>query len=158
MIVLLNGDEYGITAEQRKLAVYFALEMLVEEYDKLDGKYRLLAKTLAREILRKMEAEARKKHGNEIALKFRPGKGEDVCIFLLDILSVFVEEALNRVTLSIETDNNTISAFKLSISREGETRRQMVTHGNERVRENNEPEISGCGVHQAIPDHETLHS
>lgn len=119
MILLINEVAHELTTEQQQAAIKSLTDFVTAEYEKLDMKYRLLAKPVAREILRKMEDSARKKHGNEEAMKFRPARTIDSVLYLIGIMTIILAEALNHVTIQITTTDHTVTYFKIAIERTG---------------------------------------
>lgn len=137
MKIKINSQDFDVPAEEETLLLRYIQGLLLNEYEKLDQKWRLLLKPVAREGLRKMEADARKAHGNEKALALRPAKRQDPVIHLSGVLAAILQEALKHVSIELDTADHTIAAFKVAIEGQGESRRQMATYGNERVRQDN---------------------
>ena len=137
-LLRIDGRSYSLPETTSRPLVAQLGEMAIAEYEKLDDNWQFLAKPIARTILQKMEEGAKKKGATkEQYLSFRPEKRADPCIHLIKIACGLFFEATKRVELNIETDGDCISAFSCEIINPGESRGQMVTHGDIRERKDN---------------------
>jgi hypothetical protein len=146
MKVLIDGTEYDVPQEEEIILLKRIQTMMLTEYEKLDGKWRLMGKPVSREVLRQMETKARAKHGNDKALLFRPDKREDPTIHLSNIMLSILQEAMKHVTLRISTESsnehNTIANFGISVTNKSEGGGQVAIDGNFGVRQNNGTQVS----------------
>ncbi len=142
MKVLINNEEYDLPKEEELILLKAIQQVMMSEYDKLDGKWRLMGKPVSREVLRQMEVKTREKHGNEKALMLRPEKRADPTIHLSNIMLGILQEALKHVTLTIATEHHTIASLSISIKGKSPAGGPMDTHGDIRMRQDYSTEIS----------------
>lgn len=149
-----NGWVYNIPREQEAKILEQVYGLGLQEYEKLDPKWRLAGKAVAREVLRKMEDDVRKKHGKDAALAIRPPKKSDPVPFLADLLARLLLEGLSHVTLAIDATADTIEAFSLSIERgienPGASGGPVALDGNIGERQNNGAEVPGCSSDEIV--------
>ena len=141
MKISIDGVDYQVPAEEEFILLSQIQKMALGEYAKLDSRWRLLGKPLAREWLRRSEDEARAKWGKEQALVFRPDKHADPCIHLSKILLRILQEALKHVEVSIGTDGHTVAALSLAIEGKGADGRPLVIDGHIGIGENDRTQI-----------------
>jgi hypothetical protein len=142
MKIKIDGIEHTIPADEEYAMLQQIRANMLEEYAKLEAKWRLLGKPVAREILRKMEDQARAKHGHDAALYFRPDKKADPIVFLSGIMAGLLQEALQHVTLAIGVaDDHTVTALALSVSGKSVGGGSLVTDGNVGQRQDDGAEI-----------------
>lgn len=141
MKVAINGTDYDVPNEEEIILLKKLQAAMLAEYAKLDGKWRLMGKPVAREVLRQMEERTRGKHGNEKALLFRPDKKADPTIHLSNIMLGILQEAMKHVTLNVSTEHHTVTNFGITIEGKGTAGGQVATDGHNGVRENNGVEI-----------------
>jgi hypothetical protein len=142
MIIQIDGQEYVVPVEERILLLKQFQALALSEWSKLDETWRILAKPIAREILRKMEESVRRQHGKEASLLLRPAKGKDPVLHLTEILLGVFQEGMKHVSLSIQTDSDTVADLAVSIARPSAGRGQVAADGDERLRQDHGLEIS----------------
>ena len=142
MKVLINNEEYVVPKEEELVLLRTIQKSMLAEYEKLDEKWRFMGKPVSREVLRQMENKTRAAHGNEKALLLRPAKGQDPTIHLSNIMLGILQEALKHVTLYVSTTDHSIASFSLSIKGKSPDGRQVDTHGNIRVGQDDCSEVS----------------
>ena len=121
MKILLDGDLYEVSGDEQYHLLSYVEKMAMAEYDRLDSGYRLLTKTVAREILRRMEDKARQDHGKDAALYFRPERGSDPVPFCSKIFCSILAEILKRVTISISTRDHTVTGITGTIESQSQS-------------------------------------
>jgi hypothetical protein len=142
MKVTINSQVHDVPPEQQHALLLHVQSLAHGEYLKLEQTYRLLAKPVAREILRRMEESARKTHGKEVALFFRTAKGKDPVLHLSDVFVRMLEEVLKRVEIGISTEHHTVTALNCSIASEDQPRGPLSLNGHIRERENDGTQVS----------------
>lgn len=142
MKVNINGSEYAVSKDEENVLLQQLQTVMLDVYDNKMDDMRLPAKALARALLIKMENEARRKHGKEQALIFRPDKKKDAVIHLSDIMLLILKEALKDVQVSVSTDTNSVTAISLTVSDQSRSGGPLVTHGDIRERKNDRIEVS----------------
>lgn len=141
MKLLINGQPYTAPREEELIFLQQGTELFKAEYQKLPAEYRLLLKPFVRTVLLKLEDKAREQAGRERALHFRPGRKEDAVLFLADILTEFLAEALKHVSIHIETNDTLVAALRFELESQSEAGGQMALSGNIGLRENNGAQI-----------------
>src|SRR5690349_11084028 len=101
MKVSINGDVYEVSKDEESVLLGQLQAVMLDVYQNKMDDMRLPAKALARALLQKMENEARRKHGKEQALIFRPDKKKDSVLHLSDIMLLILREALKDVKVSV---------------------------------------------------------
>lgn len=131
MKIIINNNEYFISADEEYALLRQLQSMLLFEYDKVDIQWKLIAKPIAREILREMEITTRSKNGNDQALLMRPPKKSDPVIHLTTIMCMLSQEFLKNVCFKINsTTDNTITSFSISTENQSAAGGQVVVDGD----------------------------
>ena len=142
MIIQIDGQDYAVPTEEQILLLKQFQALALSEWSKLEETWRILAKPIAREILRKMEESIRRRHGKDASLILRPPKGKDPVLHLTEILLGVFQEGMKHVTLSIQTDGHTVADLGITIARQSARGGQVALDGNERLRQDDGAEIS----------------
>lgn len=97
-----------------------------------------------RAMLVQEEMTVRMRQGKEAARAMRPPPKEDVNLWLFRKFLPYVQEQLNHanITISCEAATSTVTDFRVSIPRNGESGEQMGFNRDERVWQNNGVKVS----------------
>src|SRR5512146_599007 len=157
MHLKIDSKTYQLPEADTRALVSLGQAMALQEYHKLDDNWQFLSKPIALTILRKMEEEAKKKGvAKEQYLTLRPPKKTDPTEHLLKVMSGLFYEAIQHVELSIETDGDSISSLSCKVINPREGGGPLALNGHIGIRENDNTEVLGCGVHQTLPNDEAL--
>lgn len=138
----VDGKEYTVPAEEEILFLQQVKTLMLQQYDKLGPDIRFAAKPFARGYLQKLENEARVKYGKEQALVFRPEKKQDAVVHLSGIMVGVLREALQHVTISVGTVNNTVASFKIGFQGKSAAGGPMAADGYIGFGQDNSTEVS----------------
>jgi hypothetical protein len=141
MNITIDGVEYLIPAEEETLLLRQLQAHFIKMYEGLDGKWRLLLKPVARELLRAMEKKAREQYGDEVAMRIRPPHRKDPNLHLMDVSLALSQKGMEDVSIGIATADHTIANISLSIPNQGESGGQMALNGDIGVWEDNSAQI-----------------
>ena len=133
MFIELDGRTYTVPAAYQEKLIGQLWDLAMAEYEKVPKGYRVSGMFLSRKVLYEMETSLTKEYGKEIALKIaRPGKGEDPNKHLLWVMSSVLREAVKSATFHIDSSEatDTITAFAISIPRQGEAGGSLASHGD----------------------------
>jgi len=155
MLVELDGRTYTVPEEYANKLISQLWELAIAEYEKVPKGYRIGGMAIARKMLYDMETSITKSHGKEVALQIaRPAKGADPNTHLLWIMTRVLREAVKSATFTIDYEKTTdsITAFSISIPRQGASGGQVATDGDLGERENNSREIVRYTPGETLPD------
>jgi hypothetical protein len=144
MYIKFNEETYNVPVEYEQKLTLQALQVGLDEYEKLAREWKVLAMPFSRAILALLEKNATGKMGKEQATKlFRPEKKADPNIFLAHFIAKLLQEAMKHVTLTCETDagSTSVSSFNLTIEGESESGRRLGTGGSNGVGQDNSTEV-----------------
>lgn len=138
MKIEINGETYTVPETYvQKLAddLWKQAEQMYE--NKLEDGVKVGLMTLTRAFLVREEMAIRQKHGKEAARALRPPPKSDPNLWLARMMLPAVQRILQDATISCETAGDTVAAFSVSVPNLSESRGQVDTAGNKRMRENN---------------------
>ena len=155
MLVELDGRVYTVPEEYANKLIGQLWDLAMAEYEKVPKAYRIGGMALSRKMLYDMETSITKTHGKEIALQIaRPGKGADPNKHLLWVMTRVLREAVKSATFLIDTEvsTDTITAFAISIPRQGEAGGPLATDGDQREREDNSGQTARYPAGETLSD------
>lgn len=155
MQIEIDGSVYQLTGEKEMALVRFFTALAQQIYEEaLPDAVQLFVKMGVRKMLKEKESETRKSEGKEASLKYRPEHKQDPVLHMLKLFEPELLERLDNAAFTFETADSCITDLK--IRRENPGGRSLVTHGDQREREDNGPEVSGYRVYEAFSDYAPL--
>ena len=155
MLIELDGRTYEVPEAYQDKLISQLWELAMLEYEKVPKAYHIGGMMLTRKILYDMETSLTKSHGKEVAVKIaRPAKGADPNKHLLWLMSSVLREAVKSATFIIDCSESTdtVTAFAISIPRQGETGGSVAVDGDIGQREDNSGQNARRQIGPAVSD------